>query len=114
MDREWVMATIAELAGFSTGGPGITRLAYSDEDRRAGEYIQELMRQSGLTVRRDAFGNIIGRLEGAVSGAPAVATGSHLLSSLASINKVPYYWYMALISGGAGVVMFLHTLMSTL
>lgn len=78
MDREWVMATIAELAGFSTGGPGITRLAFGDEDRRAGEYIQELMRQSGLTVRRDAFGNVIGRLEGTVAGAPAVATGSHL------------------------------------
>jgi hypothetical protein len=37
-----------------------------------------------------------------------------LLSSLASINKIPYYWYMALVSGGAGVVMFLHTLMVTL
>ncbi len=78
MDREWVMATIAELAGFSAGGPGITRLAFSEEDRRAGEYIQELMRQSGLTVHRDAFGNIIGRLNGAMPGAPAVATGSHL------------------------------------
>ncbi|MDT8900877.1 Zn-dependent hydrolase [Anaeroselena agilis] len=78
VDREWVLATIAELAGFSEGGPGITRLAFSDEDRRAGEYIQELMRQAGLTVRRDTFGNIIGRLDGALPGAPAVATGSHL------------------------------------
>jgi hypothetical protein len=34
-----------------------------------------------------------------------------LLSSLASINKIRYYWYMALISGGAGSVMFLHTLL---
>ncbi len=78
MDREWVMATIEEIAKFSTGGPGITRLAFSDEDRRAGEYIQDLMGQAGLAVRRDAFGNIIGRLEGAMPGAPAVATGSHL------------------------------------
>lgn len=37
-----------------------------------------------------------------------------LLSSLASINKIPYYWYMALVSGGAGVVMFLHTMMVAL
>jgi N-carbamoyl-L-amino-acid hydrolase len=78
VDREWVMATIEEIAKFSTGGPGITRLAFSDEDRRAGEYIQDLMGQAGLAVRRDAFGNIIGRLEGAMPGAPAVATGSHL------------------------------------
>lgn len=78
MDKQWVMDTIAALAEFTAGGPGITRLAFSDEDRRAGEYIQQLMRQSGLTVRRDAFGNIIGRLEGTKAGAPAVATGSHL------------------------------------
>ncbi len=78
MDKQWVMATIDELARFSAGGPGITRLAFSDEDQRAGEYIQELMRQSGLVVRRDPFGNIIGRLEGTIPGAPAIATGSHL------------------------------------
>jgi N-carbamoyl-L-amino-acid hydrolase len=78
MDKQWVMATIAALAEFSAGGPGITRLAFSDEDRRAGEYIEELMRQSGLSVRRDAFGNIIGRFEGSTPGAPAVAAGSHL------------------------------------
>lgn len=78
MDKQWVMDTIAALAGFSAGGPGITRLAFSDEDRSAGEYIQNLMRHSGLTVRRDAFGNIIGRLEGTTPDAPAVATGSHL------------------------------------
>ncbi len=34
-----------------------------------------------------------------------------LLSSLASINKTHHYWYMAVISGGAGVIMFLHTLL---
>lgn len=78
MDKQWVMDTIAALAKFSAGGPGITRLAFSDEDRGAGEYIQELMLQSGLTVRRDSFGNIIGRLEGMTPDAPAVATGSHL------------------------------------
>lgn len=32
-----------------------------------------------------------------------------LLSSLASINKTDYYWYMGLVSGGAGVAMFLYT-----
>lgn len=37
-----------------------------------------------------------------------------LMSSLASINKVPYYWYMALASGGAGIIMFLYTMFLTL
>lgn len=36
-----------------------------------------------------------------------------LLSSLAAINKVAYYWYMAVISGGTGVAMFVHTLLLT-
>jgi N-carbamoyl-L-amino-acid hydrolase len=78
VDREWVMATIEEIANFSTSGPGVTRLAFSDEDRRTGEYIEKLMGQAGLAVRRDAFGNIIGRLAGTMPDAPAVATGSHL------------------------------------
>lgn len=33
-----------------------------------------------------------------------------LLSSLASINKVTFYWYMGLTAGGAGVVMFIYTM----
>lgn len=33
-----------------------------------------------------------------------------LMSSLASINKVRYYWYFSLASGGTGVLMFLNTL----
>jgi N-carbamoyl-L-amino-acid hydrolase len=78
MNKEWVMATIDKLAAFNKGEPGISRLAFSDEDRQAGDYIQGLMREAGLTVRRDAFGNIIGRLAGTDDSLPAVATGSHL------------------------------------
>ncbi|MDR3591340.1 MAG: DUF4337 domain-containing protein [Negativicutes bacterium] len=37
-----------------------------------------------------------------------------LLASLASINKVRYYWYMSLVSGGAGIVLFFHTLYQAL
>jgi hypothetical protein len=37
-----------------------------------------------------------------------------LLSSLASINKIQYYWYMSLASGGAGVTLFLYTMFLTL
>jgi N-carbamoyl-L-amino-acid hydrolase len=36
------------------------------------------MRQAGLAVRTDAWGNLIGRLDGTEPSAPAVATGSHL------------------------------------
>ena len=33
-----------------------------------------------------------------------------LLSSLASINKITFYWYMGLAAGGGGVVMFIYTM----
>lgn len=35
-----------------------------------------------------------------------------LLSSLASINKVTYYWYMGLLAGGTGMVMFVYTMVT--
>lgn len=35
-----------------------------------------------------------------------------LLSSLASINKVTFYWYMGLAAGGTGVVMFIYTMVT--
>jgi len=78
MEKEWVMATLEHLAEFGASERGITRLAFDTAERQAREYIEEEMRQAGLSVRRDAFGNVIGRMEGAESGAPAVVTGSHL------------------------------------
>jgi hypothetical protein len=35
-----------------------------------------------------------------------------LLSSLASINKITFYWYMGLVTGGAGVIMFIYTMLT--
>lgn len=37
-----------------------------------------------------------------------------LMSSLASINKIIYYWYMGAASGAAGVALFLYTMYQTL
>ncbi|MDR3591341.1 MAG: Zn-dependent hydrolase [Negativicutes bacterium] len=78
MEKEWVAATLERLAGIGKTERGITRLAFDAAERQARQYIGEEMRQAGLTVRIDAFGNVIGRLEGTVPGAPAVVTGSHL------------------------------------
>lgn len=63
--------------GAAEGG-GITRLAFEDADWEARTYIIELMEQAGLTVRADAFGNLIGRREGIKPDAPAVMLGSHI------------------------------------
>jgi len=78
LDTNWIINTIGQLANIGDGERGITRLAFSDEERRAKEYAAELMRQAGLSVRFDAIGNVIGRLEGTDSTAKVVLTGSHL------------------------------------
>jgi acetylornithine deacetylase/succinyl-diaminopimelate desuccinylase-like protein len=57
---------------------GYTRLSFTDEDRRAREYIARLMEdEGGLTVRIDLVGNLIGRREGKKEK-PALLMGSHL------------------------------------
>ena len=59
---------------------GILRPALSDADRKAREWFKRRMEEAGLRVREDGAANIIGRLEPASgpSGAPCIATGSHI------------------------------------
>lgn len=72
-------ASIARLAqiGRIPGG-GVRRLAYSCEDVQARSLVQTWMQTSGLEVQIDPAGNLIGKLPGKTSQAPALATGSHL------------------------------------
>ena len=79
MDRQWVDEVISHLATIGkTERNGSNRLAFSDEDMAGRKYFMGLMREAGLTVREDAFGNIVGRQEGTDPSLPAVATGSHI------------------------------------
>ncbi|MFB3817825.1 MAG: Zn-dependent hydrolase [Candidatus Methylomirabilales bacterium] len=78
MDRRWIEATLDGIARFGKGERGFSRLVFGDAECAAVDHLAGLMREAGLAVRRDAFGNLIGRLEGREPGAPAVATGSHL------------------------------------
>lgn len=57
---------------------GYTRLSFTDEDRRAREYIARLMEEEArLTVSIDPVGNLIGRRKGKKEK-PALLLGSHL------------------------------------
>ncbi len=78
MDRGWVEATFEAIGRFGKGERGFNRLVFSDADWAACDHFAALMRQAGLAVRTDAWGNLIGRLDGTEPSAPAVATGSHL------------------------------------
>lgn len=62
----------------STPEEGVTRLAFSPEEREALRRMEGLLRAEGLVARRDAVGNLFGRREGAAPGLPALTVGSHL------------------------------------
>jgi len=69
---------IEKISHFTaTPGKGTTRLTYSQEDLQTRNYIKEKMRESGLKVREDGYGNIFGKLEGTLKDAPSVMVGSH-------------------------------------
>lgn len=58
-------------------GKGINRLAFTDADWEGRAYLTSLMKEAGLSIRVDAFGNVIGHRKGADDSLPAVMCGSH-------------------------------------
>ncbi|MDM7458979.1 MAG: M20 family metallo-hydrolase [Paracoccus sp. (in: a-proteobacteria)] len=64
------------LSACSEPGPGVTRLPFTPEHRRALDILTQLMQQAGLMVRLDAAGTLIGRQDGP-EGAPVLLLGSH-------------------------------------
>ncbi len=78
IDSARLAAWLDELALISEAEPPVvTRVLFSEADRRAREWVRARCAEGGLTVREDAVGNIFARLEGREPSLPAVATGSH-------------------------------------
>lgn len=76
--KERIEDHIVNISDFTaTPGKGTTRLTYSPEDLQTRNYIKEKMKEYGLKVREDGFGNIFGKLEGTLKDAPSVMVGSH-------------------------------------
>ena len=78
MDRKWVEMMFEEIGNIGKLDVGYNRLAYDDADWTAKQFLMKKMKEMGLSVRMDAVGNIIGRVEGTVPDAPVVAAGSHI------------------------------------
>lgn len=78
-DPNRLQRDIDALAAFGKcGASAVTRLAFTDDDNKAHQYVEQLMRDCGLQTRYDAFGNLFGRRTGADNDAKAVVTGSHV------------------------------------
>lgn len=67
---------VGEIGKEQSGG--VTRAAFTKEDRAVKDLVSGYMKEAGLNVHEDAVGNLIGRKEGQNPDAPAVITGSHL------------------------------------
>ena len=77
-DREWVEdLMLNRLGSIGKTEHGYQRIAYGDADWEGRELLASEMEKMGMTVRRDAVGNIIARYEGSDPSAPAVVSGSH-------------------------------------
>jgi allantoate deiminase len=64
------------LAAFSDDSNRLTRRFATPAWRAAGDAIEGWMREAGMATRRDAIGNVIGRIDGAGEG--TLVLGSHL------------------------------------
>jgi N-carbamoyl-L-amino-acid hydrolase len=79
VDGERLMRHFRALFEFGkTPAGGVSRVAYSDADLRAREFVMRLMRQAGLSVRIDAGGNVLGRRAGRDDSLPPLLFGSHI------------------------------------
>lgn len=75
---ERLMQSLEDMWQFgATPNGGVHRLALTDADKQARDTLRSWFEESGLTVRVDDFGNLIGRREG-TENLPPIMIGSHL------------------------------------
>jgi N-carbamoyl-L-amino-acid hydrolase len=78
IDRKRLETTIQELGRIGeTPRGGLSRLALTDDDKRARDQMVRWMREAGLRVSVDQMGNIFGERAGA-ERLPPVIVGSHV------------------------------------
>jgi allantoate deiminase len=77
-----VVDRIERLAQVTAYPWNLTRRVFSAQQAEAEALVLGWMEEAGLSVRRDPAGNLIGRLEGSVPGAPALVIGGYVDTAL--------------------------------
>ncbi|WP_419777098.1 M20 family metallo-hydrolase [Malaciobacter marinus] len=78
INEQRLKSELAEISEFGKlDGGGITRLAFSIEEKNAREYLKKLMLEIDLKIEEDAIGNIYATLTGSENLEPVIS-GSHL------------------------------------
>ncbi len=70
------LAALSEFGKNPYGG--VSRVAYSDFDRKGREFVMGLMREASLDVRIDTAGNILGSRPGSSAALKPILFGSHI------------------------------------
>ncbi|WP_240375020.1 Zn-dependent hydrolase [Bacillus piscicola] len=79
INGERLKNTIEEFADFGrTENNGVTRLALSEEDKKARDHFRSCCEELGMTVKVDDMGNMYATLAGKNNDKPPVVIGSHL------------------------------------
>jgi N-carbamoyl-L-amino-acid hydrolase len=74
-DRLW--ADLMALGALTEPERPYTRRAFSPQFSKGRDFLSRRLREAGLSVRIDAAGNLIGRLDGSDAAAGVLALGSH-------------------------------------
>src|SRR5712692_10573256 len=78
VNQQRLQQSLEKLSEFGRNPEGgVSRIAFSEADMAARDYVMGLMRQAGLEVRVDPAGNIFGRRAGAEK-LPVLLFGSHI------------------------------------
>lgn len=79
VNSERLWNSIMEMATIgATAGGGNSRLALSEEDRQGRALFARWCQEAGLSLQRDAIGNLFARREGRDREAAPIVMGSHL------------------------------------
>jgi N-carbamoyl-L-amino-acid hydrolase len=77
--KSQIVQELETLATFSdVPAPAVTRIVFSETDRKARAWLKNLCVEAGLQVREDAVGNTFARWAGSSPDLPAVGSGSHI------------------------------------
>lgn len=79
VDGDRLNATMQHMHTFGENeAGGSDRVAYSDHNRNALDYLSSLMEEAGLVPHVDVAGNLVGRREGRIDGLAPMIAGSHI------------------------------------
>ncbi len=73
-----IVRRLNDLSQISLTERGVTRLSFTNESEKANQLVSCWMEEAGMTVRRDALNNVIGKYEGTQEDASVLLIGSHL------------------------------------